>query len=89
MVGSLSAQMLQPMYTMHRFNWFNVRGTEGVGFVRALRTIMTRNLPQILPNLGRITLSRFEEMRSTHPVFDGIVPTGFGYLVILLTLTNL
>ncbi|EHK99466.1 hypothetical protein M7I_4623 [Glarea lozoyensis 74030] len=31
-----SKQMLQPVYTMTGFNWFDRRGTEGVGFVRAL-----------------------------------------------------
>ena len=43
--------MLQPQYTMHGFNWFDRRGTEGVGFVRALRTLLTNNLPTILPDL--------------------------------------
>ncbi|CAH0025296.1 unnamed protein product, partial [Clonostachys rhizophaga] len=83
-----SKQMLQPLYTMHGFNWFNVRGTEGVGFVRALRTLLTNNLPQILPNLGRITLSRFEEMRLTHPVVNGeyqtpVYPTILSLVVLL------
>jgi hypothetical protein len=54
--------MLQPKYTMHGFNWFNQRGTEGVGFVRALRTLLTNNLPQILPLLSTINKTRFEEL---------------------------
>ncbi|POS73986.1 ent-kaurene oxidase [Diaporthe helianthi] len=44
-------QMLQPMYTMHGFDWFDGRGTEGVGFMRAIRTLLTNNLPEILPVL--------------------------------------
>lgn len=64
-------QMLQPMYTMHEFNWFDRRGTEGVGFVKALRTMLTNNLPAILPDLGTIIRSRFEEVHETHPVIDG------------------
>ena len=40
---------------MHGFNWFDRRGTEGVGFVRALRTLLTNNLPTILPDL-RVTI---------------------------------
>ncbi|KAL4756766.1 cytochrome P450 [Aspergillus foveolatus] len=47
-----SKQMLQPRYTMHGFNWFDRRGTEGVGFVRALRTLLTNNIPQLLPKLS-------------------------------------
>lgn len=64
-------QMLQPVYTMHGFNWFDRRGTEGVGFVRALRTLLTNNLPQILPDLGAMIRARFEEQHSTHPIIDG------------------
>ncbi|KAF2177798.1 cytochrome P450 [Zopfia rhizophila CBS 207.26] len=52
-----SKQMLQPRYTMHGFNWFDRRGTEGVGFVRALRTMLTNNLPQLLPDLGHPLVS--------------------------------
>lgn len=63
--------MLQPVYTMHRFNWFDVRGTEGVGFVRALRTLLTNNLPQILPDLGRTTTKCFVDLHSKHALVDG------------------
>ncbi|KAI0200207.1 cytochrome P450 [Astrocystis sublimbata] len=61
-----SKQMLQPVYTMHGFNWFDRRGTEGVGFVRALRTLLTNNLPQILPDLGDINRARFAELHSEY-----------------------
>jgi hypothetical protein len=41
---------------MHGFEWSDIRGTEGTGFVRALRTILTSHLPQLLPCLKeRIT----------------------------------
>ncbi|KAG8158165.1 hypothetical protein KVR01_011926 [Diaporthe batatas] len=46
-----SKQLLQPMYTMHDFNWVDGRGYDGVGFIRALRTLLTNNLPEILPDL--------------------------------------
>jgi hypothetical protein len=55
---------------MTGFNWFDRRGTEGVGFVRALRTMLTANLPQILPDLSSIIRTRFEELHETHPVVD-------------------
>jgi hypothetical protein len=48
--------MLQPKYSMHGFNWFDRRGTEGVGFIKALRTLLTNHLPVILPDL-RIAIS--------------------------------
>ena len=64
-------QMLQPVYTMHGFNWFDRRGTEGVGFVRALRTLLTNNLPQILPDLSVINRTQFDELRDMHRVRNG------------------
>lgn len=36
---------------MNGFEWKNQRGIEGVGFVRALRTLLTQRLPALLPNL--------------------------------------
>ncbi|KNG49002.1 cytochrome p450 [Stemphylium lycopersici] len=66
-----SKQMLQPMYTMHGFNWFDRRGTEGVGFIRALRTLLTNNLPKILPDLTCIIRTRFQELHASHPVVNG------------------
>jgi hypothetical protein len=65
--------MLQPVYTMHGFNWFDRRGTEGVGFVRALRTLLTNNVPQILPNLGVIVRIRLEEQLAMHQVVNGMI----------------
>ncbi|KAI1273034.1 cytochrome P450 [Xylaria sp. FL0933] len=66
-----SKQMLQPVYTMHGFNWFDRRGTEGVGFVRALRTLLTNNLPQILPELGTIIKATFIQIHAKHKVVNG------------------
>ncbi|KAI1822652.1 cytochrome P450 [Xylaria intraflava] len=66
-----SKQMLQPNYTMHGFNWFDRRGTEGVGFIRALRTLLTNNLPQILPDLSTIIRVRLHELHSNSPLVHG------------------
>lgn len=55
----------------HGFNWFDRRGTEGVGFIRALRTLLTNNLPKILPDLTCIIRTRFQELHATHPVING------------------
>lgn len=56
---------------MHAFNWFDRRGTEGVGFVKALRTMLTNNLPAILPDLSAIIRARFEELHQSHPRVKG------------------
>ncbi|KAF1852230.1 cytochrome P450 [Cucurbitaria berberidis CBS 394.84] len=60
-----SKQMLQPKYSMHGFNWFDRRGTEGKGFIRALRTLLTNHLPTILPDL-RIATSDRMKLRQIH-----------------------
>ncbi|OTA90309.1 hypothetical protein M434DRAFT_390630, partial [Hypoxylon sp. CO27-5] len=66
-----SKQMLQPVYTMHGFNWFDRRGTEGVGFIRALRTLLTNNLPCILPEVGYLVRRRFAKLHSESPIQNG------------------
>lgn len=63
--------MLQPIYTMHGFNWFDRRGTEGVGFVKTLRTLLTNNLPSILPDLELLIRIRFSEMYAESKVVNG------------------
>lgn len=63
--------MLQPLYTMNGFNWFDKRGVEGVGFVRVLRTLLTRNLPQLLPDLGVLTRLRWTKLLSEKGSVDG------------------
>ncbi|EAQ83430.1 hypothetical protein CHGG_09834 [Chaetomium globosum CBS 148.51] len=65
-------QMLQPIHTMHAFNWFDRRGTEGVGFVKALRTMLTNNLPAVLPDLSTIIRTRFESLHEAHPKINGV-----------------
>ncbi|KAM7184927.1 Ent-kaurene oxidase [Rhypophila sp. PSN 637] len=82
-------QMLQPMYTMHAFNWFDRRGTEGVGFVKALRTMLTSNLPAILPDLSTIIRARFEAIHDSHPVINGSRQSPvFTMIVKLVVLSN-
>ncbi|KAI9155657.1 Ent-kaurene oxidase [Paramyrothecium foliicola] len=84
-----SKQMLQPIYTMSKFNWFDRRGTEGVGFIRALRTLLTNNLPKILPNLSAIIRTRFAEMHEQHPVVNGVKQSPVYPMIIkLVVLSN-
>lgn len=56
---------------MNGFNWFDKRGVEGVGFVRTLRTLLTNNLPQILPELGLLTRARWAEALSLEKTNHG------------------
>jgi hypothetical protein len=63
--------MLQPVYTMNGFNWFDRRGVEGIGFVRTLRTLLTNNLPQILPDLGLLVKTRWSHLLSGYKTVDG------------------
>ena len=72
-LNGAAKHMLQPLYTMNGFNWFDRRGVEGVGFVRTLRTLLTNNLPQILPDLSILARTRFAELRSLKSVIvDGM-----------------
>src|SRR5689334_17093822 len=74
---SLPLRDLKTSYTdfsISGFNWFDRRGTEGVGFIRALRTLLTSNLPKILPDLSCIIKTRFRELHAEHAVVDGTDP---------------
>ncbi|KAL1983251.1 hypothetical protein VTN96DRAFT_349 [Rasamsonia emersonii] len=63
----LSLQAASRQYTMHGFNWFDRRGAEGVGSVRALRTLLTNNPRRILPDL-RVAIAE-DFARSRHSPF--------------------
>jgi hypothetical protein len=49
-------EMLQPRYTMSNFNWFDQRGLEGTPLIKTLRTLLTNNIPELLPRI-RIAVS--------------------------------
>ena len=54
-------KMFQPQYTMHGFNWVDRRGADGVGFVRALRLLLTNHLPILLPDMRAIIAQEIEK----------------------------
>lgn len=56
---------------MTGFSWFDRRGTEGVGFVRALRTLLTENIPKVLPELRIAVSTAIDDMHDSHPISDG------------------
>ncbi|KAF3492152.1 uncharacterized protein GIQ15_01669 [Arthroderma uncinatum] len=73
---AVAKDFLQPKSTMHGFEWKDVRGVEGIGFVRALRTILTSQLPKILPDLDNaianhihLELKRYQPNKAEDPEF--------------------
>lgn len=61
-----SLQMFQPAYTMLGHNWLDTRGSEGVGYVRAVGTLFPRELLHIMPDMQRIVRESFDTFASTH-----------------------
>ena len=59
------------MYTMNGFNWLDRRGAEGLGFVRTLRTLLTNNLPQILPDLRVLANNHWDKLLDETESVDG------------------
>lgn len=51
---AVAKEILQPQHTMIGFEWQNQRGVEGTGFVRALRSLLTSQLPRLQPELNAI-----------------------------------
>lgn len=62
--------MLQPKYTMHGFNWLDRRGVEGIGFVRAIRTLLTSNIPYILPQIRGAISESFGKLSKGQRTLD-------------------
>ena len=51
---AVAKEFLQPKQTMHGFEWKDQRGVEGTGFVRAIRTLLTGRLPELIPRLSDV-----------------------------------
>lgn len=51
---AVAKEFLQPKHTMYGFEWKDQRGVEGTGFVRAIRTLLTARLPELLPRLSEV-----------------------------------
>ncbi|PLB46222.1 cytochrome P450, partial [Aspergillus steynii IBT 23096] len=66
-----SSHMLQPEYTMHGYAWFDRKGTGGFGFVRVIRTLLTRNIPTILPDLTVMIKKQLADLQTEDPIFRG------------------
>ncbi|KAI9707821.1 MAG: hypothetical protein M1820_004426 [Bogoriella megaspora] len=62
---AVAKDFLQPKHTMHGFEWQDVRGREGTGFVRALRTVLAGQLPDLIPCLKEVIEDHLEgELKS-------------------------
>ncbi|KAL6897095.1 cytochrome P450 [Trichoderma evansii] len=60
-------KILQPIHTMHGFEWQDQRGVEGTGFVRALRSLLTSHLRKFQPDLERLVKDSLEiELKDIH-----------------------
>jgi hypothetical protein len=64
-------QMLQPRYTMSNFNWFDQRGLEGTPLIKTLRTLLTNNIPELLPRIRIAVSSRIEAALDRAADIDG------------------
>lgn len=74
-------EILQPSYTMNGFNWHDQRGIEGIGFVKTLRTLLTRHLPQLTPGVRVIIDRTFAQEVGSGNTVNGMlfVPVRFLY----------
>ncbi|CAO2654954.1 Nn.00g116870.m01.CDS01 [Neocucurbitaria sp. VM-36] len=62
-------QMFQPAYTMLGHNWLDERGAEGIGYVKAVGTLLPERMREIMPNM-RVNIKRsfdglFSHVQST------------------------
>ncbi|KAL7907120.1 cytochrome P450 [Trichoderma velutinum] len=85
---AVAKEILQPKYTMYGFEWQDQRGIEGTGFVRALRSLLTSQLPKFQPDLERIVKSSLEaELRDIQ--LDGFAHVRiFPFMKTLITRVN-
>lgn len=71
-LAAASKELFQPKYTMHGFEWADRRGTDGVGFVRVLRSLLTSHLPALLPDIRSAISVGLEEELAGHKNVDGL-----------------
>lgn len=64
--------MFQPAYTMLGHNWFDERGAEGIGYVKAVGSLLPERVRDILPEM-RVHIKRTFDMRfsTINPAADG------------------
>ena len=68
---------------MAGFNWHNQRGIDGIGFVRALRTLLTNHLPSLTDEVRVLVAKTFEEN-----IGEGGVANCMFFISRIMSLTN-
>lgn len=53
--------MFQPAYTMLGHDWVDERGGEGTGYIRAVGTLFPRQLARVMPEMGDVVRTAFED----------------------------
>jgi len=80
-------EILQPKYTMEGFIWKDVRNEEGLGFVKAVRTVLTSHLPSLLPSIRLLVQKQISDSLSQSSMVDGYYDIPL-YAVILELVTT-
>ncbi|KAF2261905.1 cytochrome P450, partial [Lojkania enalia] len=57
---AVAKDLIQPKHTLRGFVWKDQRGVEGTGFFRAIRNLLTANLPLLMPRISEAISSQFE-----------------------------
>ena len=65
--------MLQPQFTMQGYNWPEQRSIDEIGFVRAIRSLLTSHLPILLPTVHYAIASDFDEQIEQSSSLEGYV----------------
>ncbi|KAI1114784.1 cytochrome P450 [Nemania sp. NC0429] len=68
---SATKQMIQPAHTMLGHNWFDERGAEGIGYIRAIGTLFPRQLLHIMPDMQSIVHETVEAFSLAHKTSQG------------------
>lgn len=63
--------MFEPAYTMSGHNWLDERGAEGIGYVKALATLLPNQIPKIVPEMLSNVSQTFDAVYAEHKLVDG------------------
>ena len=66
--------MFQPKYTMNGFDLHQQRGIEGIGYVRALRSLLTSHLPLLLPSLHNLISDSLDQEIDKQTIIESEIP---------------
>ena len=61
---SAARQMFQPQYTMLGHNWFDERAVEGIGYVRAVGSLLPDRYKAIMPGMQITIKNAFDSCLS-------------------------